>query len=360
MDRLQAKEELKTAGKIRLKLKLAKNVGCKKASPGTVEVDKSATGADLAKAIAGILNAVKEEGAAELKPSSLRLICSGRVLEQEKPLLEQGVRPGWPVMAVRIDANDESLKVLDEQRRYLQSATSDAELLGEDDGAGGGLSVADQSGKSLDLPKEEKKSLIIAMSLHEKGRAALKRKDFDLALVLLLEASQKFQSVRSELLDSVDNFGLLNLDIAWCYVSLGNITQLEDAVARLDKCQKTFEKSYGPNMERLIAVKGSTGKEKALFFRMHLLQAIALYHSGDPKRARAMLRRADKEFKELDIPEDSIEEVKASGYTAREARLALRATSGDVAKAVQFAQGKKEERERIEKEERERRKKRRR
>ena len=37
------------------------------------------------------------------------------------------------------------------------------------------LQVADQRGKSLDLPQAERTSLIIAMSLHEKGRAALKK-----------------------------------------------------------------------------------------------------------------------------------------------------------------------------------------
>ena len=42
------------------------------------------------------------------------------------------------------------------------------------------LKVADQSGRALDIPPEEKKALIIAMSLHEKGKAALAKADYSL------------------------------------------------------------------------------------------------------------------------------------------------------------------------------------
>lgn len=53
--------------------------------------------------------------------------------------------------------------------------------------------VTDQSGKTLNLPPEERKALVIAMSLHEKGRVALKKEDYALALVLLLEADKEFR-----------------------------------------------------------------------------------------------------------------------------------------------------------------------
>ena len=55
------------------------------------------------------------------------------------------------------------------------------------------LSIADQSGNIIDLPFEEKKSLAVAMALHEKGRSALKRNQVSLALTLLHEADSKFQ-----------------------------------------------------------------------------------------------------------------------------------------------------------------------
>jgi hypothetical protein len=45
------------------------------------------------------------------------------------------------------------------------------------------LLLEDQNGVEINLPKDEQNSLIIAMSLHEKGRAALTKRNFDLALV---------------------------------------------------------------------------------------------------------------------------------------------------------------------------------
>ena len=71
----------------------------------------------------------------------------------------------------------EALKIVAEQRRMLEQTKLDAERLSRKDSTRDDhfLQVADQSGKSLDLPQEEKTSLIIAMSLHEKGRAALKK-----------------------------------------------------------------------------------------------------------------------------------------------------------------------------------------
>lgn len=59
----------------------------------------------------------------------------------------------------------------------------------------------------MDLPKAEKDALILAMSCHEKGRAALQRHDYQLALVFLLEASKQYQNCRAEILQVADNYG---------------------------------------------------------------------------------------------------------------------------------------------------------
>lgn len=56
---------------------------------------------------------------------------------------------------------------------------NDAELLANGDS----LDIHDQSGKAIDIPMSERKALILAMSFHEKGRAALKKKRYDFALV---------------------------------------------------------------------------------------------------------------------------------------------------------------------------------
>ena len=72
------------------------------------------------------------------------------------------------------------------------------------------LALQDQTGKEVDLPKAEKDALVMAMSLHQKGRAAMKKGKFELGLVLLLEATEEFDNCRAEILNVIDNYGKLN------------------------------------------------------------------------------------------------------------------------------------------------------
>ena len=77
------------------------------------------------------------------------------------------------------------------------------------------LQIADQKGNALDIPKEERQvksllesflantctciyifcaqALTLAMTLHEKGKALLKKKEHADALYLLLEADKEFK-----------------------------------------------------------------------------------------------------------------------------------------------------------------------
>jgi hypothetical protein len=54
---------------------------------------------------------------------------------------------------------------------------------------------------------------------------------------------------------------VLNLDIAWCYLCLRSVTHIPDAEQRLRKCEQNLHQSYGPNLERLLALKGTTGND---------------------------------------------------------------------------------------------------
>lgn len=127
-------------------------------------------------------------------------------------------------MVVRINSDGQ---LLQEEKMYLNSSKEDAKPMSEDvDGPGIALTIAgtissklnhllwfiikcifilDPSGRSLDLPEDQRKALFISMLLHEKGRAALKRRNSDLALVLLLDS--EFKKVRSQLLKGIDNYG---------------------------------------------------------------------------------------------------------------------------------------------------------
>ena len=60
---------------------------------------------------------------------------------------------------------------------------------------------------------------------------------------------------------------------------------------RLQTCDQCLRKSYGPNLERLALVKGETGIERALFMRLHLLQAIVAFYQSKNTEAMALLQR---------------------------------------------------------------------
>ena len=46
------------------------------------------------------------------------------------------------------------------------------------------------------------------------------------------------------------SLGLLNLDIAWCYLQIGNLSELPNAQESLKECERNFAKNYGANLER--------------------------------------------------------------------------------------------------------------
>lgn len=45
----------------------------------------------------------------------------------------------------------------------------------------------------MKIPPNERKALIVAMALHEKGKGALKKHDYHKALIYFLEADQEFK-----------------------------------------------------------------------------------------------------------------------------------------------------------------------
>ncbi|GLG96153.1 NEDD8 ultimate buster 1 [Gryllus bimaculatus] len=266
---------------------------------------------------------LQEAVAREINDTSARvkLISNGRVLDYEVSLSTQGVRHGTQLMAI---------------------------ILNEDPSE---VEIADQTGKKLYLPTEEKRALIVAMSLHEKGRVALKAENYALALLLFLEADKEFSICNSSILQSVDNYALLNLDIAWCYLCLRSVTYLPDAEQRLKKCEQSFERSYGPNLERVLALKGNTGNEAALFMRLHLLQAIVLFHQNKRQEAARLFSLVETELGNLKVDDGCLCQLMELGYTASEARLGLRAAHGNIGGAVELITRRREEREQLRKKE---------
>ncbi|ELU11079.1 hypothetical protein CAPTEDRAFT_227081 [Capitella teleta] len=288
----------------------------------------------------------------------LKVICKGRVIRDDAKLAAQGVKNGSQCMVLCQTKAVESVK--DDDQKKVHKTREAAEVLSniEDESDDYYVQIADQNGKSLNLPTEERKALMLAMTLHEKGRSALKQKDYEGALLLLLEADSEFSKCRADILNSVDNYALVCLDVVWCYLLLRNINDLPDAERKLKACEDCFKRSYGQNLERLTLVKGGTGSERALFMRLHLLQAVLAFHQQKLTRAKELLAQAEMELQILQVDEEKLAQVMELGYSVAEARLSLRQCGGDVQEAVAFISNRKEEKIKLRKVEKENKRKR--
>ncbi|XP_017786939.1 PREDICTED: NEDD8 ultimate buster 1-like [Nicrophorus vespilloides] len=263
----------------------------------------------------------------------LKLIANGIVIKETEMLSQQGIKNGSLVLAIVLKESLTEIHENEARVKDIEKTKEDTSLLASDVSY---MQLEDQHGNAIQIPDSEKKALMIAMALHEKGRSALKKEDYARALVFLLDADKEFSRCNSALLNSVDNYALLDLDIAWCFLCLQSFVHLPEAYSRLKRCEDMFHRSYGPNLERLIAVKGSTGNEAALFTRLHLLQAIVLYHQNDREAALKMFEKCREELSELKVDENKMLALVELGYTVPEARLGLRSTHGDVNLAANY------------------------
>ncbi|XP_041374980.1 NEDD8 ultimate buster 1-like [Gigantopelta aegis] len=344
LQKLAERNKFENAGIATLKIKLAGQVEGARKKVFSVEISLDKMGSDL--------RAVISENCG--KPcEQIKLISSGRVIH-DSSLKDQGIRNGAQIMVIQLAHSEVEAQRQEDEMLDVVKTRKAAELLSsriDTDDDDFEVQIADQSGRPLQLPVEERKALTLAMTLHEKGRAALKRREITRALLLLLEADKEFSKCRVDLLKAVDNYAVLCLDIVWCYLCLKNISELPDAERRLRTSEDCFIQSYGANNERLTAVKGGTGSEQAqaLFMRLHLLQGIVAFHQHRINDAVQLLNKAETEFKNLQVDEDKITQVLFMGFSEREARLGLRACRNNVQQAVEHIMNKRKEKAEIKK-----------
>ncbi|XP_002126619.2 NEDD8 ultimate buster 1 [Ciona intestinalis] len=298
-------------------------------------------------AIGSKINATREE---------IKLIFAGKILKPDETLASQGLEHNKIVLCMVFSSSSKSKTVeIEEQMQEVKRARRGAELLSSSSSSAQAYDaqIADQNGRTIDIPPDEKAAITVALSLHEKGRNKLKEKQYSFALLFLLEADTEFRQCRAEILNLVDNFAVLCLDIAWCYLCLKNLDSLTDAKERLKTAEQFFEKSYGASLQRLMAIKGSSGHEIALFVRLYTLQGIVEYYGDNYNQSKELLSKARGYASMIMVDDTKVSEMMVLGFTAKEARLALRACNGDLDGATRHAFQKKEEKEQIKKEEKE-------
>uniref|UniRef100_A0A8C3KP49 Negative regulator of ubiquitin like proteins 1 n=1 Tax=Calidris pygmaea TaxID=425635 RepID=A0A8C3KP49_9CHAR len=267
-----------------------------------------------------------------LKENAIKIIINKKQLDLGKTLGDQGVTHNAKVMVLQLEQSDEETrrKVQEEelQRKKekeindkMQRTKKGLEILAEredylDPDSVPYLDIANQTGRSIQIPPQAKKALVLAMGYHEKGRALMKKKEYEIALPYLLDADKHFCECSTELLNTVDNYAVLQLDIVWCYFRLEQLDCLDDAENKLSTARRCFQRCYGENHERLIDIKAS-----------HL-------------------------YEELSIDPDKVYRLSLLGFSEQEARLALRACHGNVEHAANLITNRREEKAQIRREER--------
>lgn len=273
----------------------------------------------------------------------IKLVSAGRVLHLDRTLAEQNVRNGATVMALVMIQSAEAAQQESNTFDRVHKIRSDAEKIIDGNERSDFLSLEDQDGNALHLPKAEKKALLMALTLYEKGKAALRKENFEEALLLFLEADSDFRMCNSQLLTVVDNYALLNLDIVWCYLCLKNLNQLPDAEQRLRLCEEKFRQSYGENMRRVTAIKGTQQcSEKALLLRLHLLKAVLFFHQNKREEAGIMFQVVETEIQSLRVDDGALSTLLDCGFELTESRIALRACSNNLEAAIEFINGRRE------------------
>lgn len=284
--------------------------------------------------------------------STIRLISRGKVLDDNEPIQNQGIRNGSVVMVllgagVEASAQSENLiHNVEKAKKAVEILASSADF--DVEYSARNLTITDQNGKPVHFPMEEKKNLVQGMALHEKAKKLLKLRDYDSCLPLLIEADICFSRCTDEILGRVDNVALCQLDIVWCYLSLSNISDLPDADERLNRCEQCFQKSYGSDLSRAANLKGEVATTQVLIGRLHLLQGILAFHKGDRTGANRLIALAEKELNALVVSPEKINQVMIMGFSEQEARLGLRACNDEESLAVDWIVRRRGERQRNE------------
>uniref|UniRef100_A0A674AQT6 NEDD8 ultimate buster 1-like n=1 Tax=Salmo trutta TaxID=8032 RepID=A0A674AQT6_SALTR len=296
----------------------------------------------------------------------IQLIFKGKTLTPEKRLDEQNVKNKSKMMVLRVSEPERKKQMLEveeekkTQDQSVQRTQKGFQILSERDGTDDPattpfLEIADQKGNPLKIPDSKKKALILAMGFHEKGRALMKRKQYETALGHLLQADDQFAKCDSKLLNTVDNYAVLQLDIVWCYRALEALSYLDDGKRRLQMAEDCFHNCYGDQQQRLMKIKGNTRGEEVLFLRLYLLQSILAHMVGKERQATQKLKQAEDLYGRLCLDPGDIKELKDLGFSEQEARLGLRACHGNVAEAALHITHRRQEREEMKQKEREKR-----
>ncbi|XP_055519872.1 NEDD8 ultimate buster 1-like isoform X3 [Leucoraja erinacea] len=205
------------------------------------------------------------------------------------------------------------------------------------------LNTTNHRVENIDLAEGEKVVFLTALILHEVARWNMKRKDYRQALMFLEYAENYFRQCSQELFNSVDNYGVLNLDITWCYLQLQDIQRLVEARERLENAEKYFNQCFGKNQQRLKELEDRSGRHRILFLRLQVSWGVWFFLNQKLDQSREGFCKAEELLDQLQVDDLSVTELVHQGCTTREARLGLRASDGNIGEAKSYIEEKRQQ-----------------
>ncbi|KAK4781260.1 hypothetical protein SAY87_017366 [Trapa incisa] len=279
-------------------------------------------------------------------PDSISLISAGRVLkdgEGSEKLSQLGIKNNSKVLSSRVNADQKKELLAEEERssrlaRIKAAATAlaqrhaDGSLPLEDFN----IELEDQSGKKVNLGSEtDQRAVMMGLMFHTKGKQLIRKQKYKDALEVLEMSEEAFSLCNPQVIKMIDNVPILQIDMAWCYFMLRDISSISTAGVRLQKAREGIEQAHGKDYSRIRLLQGGH-PEIALHLRLELLEGVVAYHTGQFEDSRKALTSAQSKFLQLQVPDEALSVVVSMGFKERDAKRALRMNNQDVGAAVDF------------------------
>ena len=214
------------------------------------------------------------------------------------------------------------------------------------------MELTNQYGQKIKLPDEQRQGLTVGLTLHEKGKKFMERKQYKDAIYIMNLAFESLSKVDQQFLMAIDNYGLLALDIVWCYYLDQDEANLSNAGKWLQIAEFGLEKAHGKNKERLKQIRaqrnmntvtGDFMPELSLYVRLNILRALQSFYNGDINGAQANLMTAEMDMRKLQVSDIDLAKLQELGYELKESRRALRFCNGNIEQAIGHICTKREE-----------------
>mmetsp|Transcript_47413 Transcript_47413/g.76048 ORF Transcript_47413/g.76048 Transcript_47413/m.76048 type:complete len:669 (+) Transcript_47413:75-2081(+) len=321
----------------------------------------------------------------EIPKQSIKLLCKGKMLSDEK-LSEKTLKslkikaadkiivmnkPQIKKKTTNVDTDSNSKQQTAKQdthsvdnviqrRKNIEEIKLAAESLaardndGYDWNANYYIELTNQYGEKVQLPDEQRQALTVGLTLHEKGKKFMQEERYHDAIYIMNLAFESFERVNQQFLHSVDNYGLLALDIVWCYYLAQDETNLINAGKWLQIAEFGLQRAHGKNLERIRQLRGDFVPELSLYVRLNILRALQSFYGNDMSAAQQHLLNAEMDLRKLTISDIDLVKLESMGFSHTESRRALRFCAGDIERAITHIYAKRDEQEQKQQQERER------